>query len=167
MSDETDYEIRPADASDETFLWEMLYQSIYVEAGKEPYPREVLQRPEVAKYVRGWGRAGDLGFIAVDSKTGQPIGAAWCRLLKGEEKGFAYVDDLTPELGIALLPEYRGRGIGTALLERLLQEAKSLYPAISLSVAPHNPAMRLYRRFGFETFEIRKAHPVMKRELNG
>lgn len=72
------------------------------------------------------------------------------RLLAGEEKGFGYIDDFTPELGMAILPEYRGQGIGTTLLTRLVETAAASYEQISLSVARENPALRLYKRLGFE-----------------
>ncbi len=166
MSDSLRYTIRPALPSDELFLWEMLYQSLYVEEGSAPYSRDVLNRPHVARYVRGWGRGGDMGFIAVYSNTQQPLGAVWCRLANGDDRGFAYVDDETPELGVAMLPEYRGRGIGTALIKYLFDAARGTYPAISLSVSPNNPAMRLYERLGFRTIEVRGTHPVMKISLN-
>ncbi|MGB3241125.1 MAG: hypothetical protein WBB29_22765, partial [Geitlerinemataceae cyanobacterium] len=38
-------------------------------------------------------------------------------------------------------------------LVRLLDAAKTLYPAVSLSVRRDNPAMRLYRRLGFQVVE--------------
>jgi ribosomal protein S18 acetylase RimI-like enzyme len=166
MVDSFSYKIRPAVASDEPFLWEMLYQSLYVE-GQEPFPRDVVHRPHIARYVKDWGRADDLGFVAVDEQSNEPIGAVWSRLSSEDDKGFAYIDERTPELGIALWPEYRGQGIGTALLERLLEAAKNLYPAISLSVSPNNPAIRLYERLGFVKVDVRgDDYPVMKRDLN-
>jgi ribosomal protein S18 acetylase RimI-like enzyme len=87
-------------------------------------------------------------------------------LLRGEERGFAYVDDETPELAVAVLPEYRGKGIGTALLMRHLEAAAGLYRALSLSVSPRNPAKRLYERLGFEIVATGDdGHPIMKKEL--
>ena len=163
MTDFVNYTIRPALSSDEPFLREMFYQALHVE-GQEPYPREVLDRPKIAKYIRDWGRAGDLGFIAVDSNS-QPIGAVWCRLLNPEEKGFAHIDDETPELGVAVSPEHRSKGIGTALIKRLLESAESFYPAIALSVSPKNRAIQLYERLGFETVDVRETFPVMRRKL--
>lgn len=160
------YTIRPMLPSNQPFLWEMMYQALFVEEGQEQYPRDVVYRPEIARYVKDWGRAGDLGFIAVDSQSNQLIGAVWSRLSSPDDQGFAYVDDETPELGIALLPEYRGQGIGTALLKHLLEAAKNLYPAISLSVSPNNPAIRLYEKMGFVTVDVRNKYPVMKRKLN-
>jgi ribosomal protein S18 acetylase RimI-like enzyme len=55
-----------------------------------------------------------------------------------------------PELSIAILSEYRARGVGTELLLHLFEHLKSRYPAIYLSVSLENPALRLYQRLGFE-----------------
>lgn len=145
----------------------MLYQGLFVEEGKEPFPRDVVYRPDVARYVKDWGRAGDLGFIAFDDKSGQPIGAVWCRPSKEDDPGFAFINEQTPELGIALLPEYRGQGIGTALLTRLFEAAKNSYTALALSVSPNNPAIRLYKRLGFEIVDVRgDDYPVMRKKLD-
>ena len=159
------YTIRPATPSDEPFLREMLYQSLYVEDGAAPFPLAVVHQAELARYVKGWGRRGDLGFIAVEAGSNLPIGAAWSRLAEGADKGFAYVDDETPELAVAVLPGYRGQGIGTDLLKRLLAEAERSFPAMSLSVSPDNPARRLYERLGFETLDVRGGHPLMRKNL--
>lgn len=128
----------------------MLYQSLYVPAGSPPFPREVIHRPELARYVKAWGRGGDMGLVAVEVRSGEPIGAAWLRLLRGDERGYGYVDDETPELGMAVLPGHRGRGVGSDLLGHLLRSAAGLYRSVSLSVSADNPAVRLYERAGFE-----------------
>src|SRR5687767_10082900 len=150
MNASENFSLRKALPADQGFLREMLYQSLHVPDGGEPFPREVLTRPEVAKYVEGWGREGDMGFVAVDTCSYEPIGAAWLRLLGGDERGYGFVCDGTPELGMAVLPEYRGRGVGTALLKRLLEAAGSVYDSVSLSVSCDNPAVRLYERAGFK-----------------
>ncbi|MGO8994197.1 MAG: GNAT family N-acetyltransferase [Polyangiaceae bacterium] len=59
------------------------------------------------------------------------------------------MDDETPELAIAVMPDAVGNGHGTRMLERLLQEARGRYPGVSLSVRKENPARRLYARLGF------------------
>ncbi len=59
-------------------------------------------------------------------------------------------DDLILLMDIALLPEYRGRGIGTAILHELLQAADRAGKTVMLHVEPNNPALRLYQRLGFE-----------------
>lgn len=164
MNELTEYKVRPLMLSDQPFLWEMLYESLYVPEGHAPFERGILEQPEIARYVRGWGRENDSGFVAVDA-DGRSLGAIWLRLFKGEEKGFGYVDDQTPELGMAVLAEYRGQGIGTSLLARLIESAEGVYEYLSLSVAAENPARRLYQRLGFE--EVGKCDDsiTMRRKL--
>ena len=70
----------------------------------------------------------------------------------GEPVGRLYVARLEDEIRIvdvALLPEHRGRGIGTALLRGLLGEAAAAGKRLSIHVDKHNPARRLYERLGF------------------
>lgn len=127
----------------------MLYLAIYVPEGEpRPHPN-IIYQPELSRYVAGWGKLNDRGFAAADGN--QIIGAAWYRLLTGENRGYGYVNNTTPELSIALQPAYRGQGIGTELLTHLLDDAAAYYPALSLSVSPDNPARRLYERLGFVT----------------
>jgi ribosomal protein S18 acetylase RimI-like enzyme len=90
---------------------------------------------------------GDLGYVA--SIDTIPIGAAWLRLWLGEDKGFGYVKDKIPELAIAVLPDYRGQGIGARLLTQILATAKIKYSAVSLSVRANNLVVHLYERTGF------------------
>jgi GNAT superfamily N-acetyltransferase len=108
-------------SNDELFLWEMLYQALYIPEGQPAPHREVIHLPELARYVQGWGQEGDRGFLATDSVTSQPTGAVWVRLLMNTNKGYGYVGDDIPELAIAVLPKYRGQGIGTQLLTCLIE----------------------------------------------
>ncbi|MFO0909466.1 MAG: GNAT family N-acetyltransferase [Isosphaeraceae bacterium] len=50
---------------------------------------------------------------------------------------------------IVILPEHRGRGIGTAALRHVLSEAAAAGRPVHLSVRHGNPALRLYERLGF------------------
>ncbi len=145
----TSFTLRKAKPSDQSFLDEMLYQSIYIPEGQPALPKEVIKRPDIAKYTKDWGKSGDLAFLAFDNDV--PIGAIWLRLLKAKEKGYGYLNDETPELGIAIHPAYRGQGVGTLLFEKLFAEAKFSYQFISLSVSKGNPALNLYKRQGFKT----------------
>ncbi len=150
-------ELRAATASDEPFLWEMLYLALFAPPGQPPLPRSVLRDPAIARYVEGWGmRSGDLGLIALID--GAPVGAAWLRYFAASDPGYGFVDERTPELSVAVLPAHRGKGIGSRLLERLLQ---GLY-STSLSCDPANPARRLYVRLGFEP--LRDGRTMLRNE---
>jgi ribosomal protein S18 acetylase RimI-like enzyme len=143
------YHIRLATLDDEPLLWEMLYLAVFVPPGKPPLPRDLVQSPSLARYVERWGRDGDLGAVALHPTLGEPIGAAWLRLWTAYEHGYGYCDAETPELSIAVLPTFRGQGVGTRLLDYLLPAADERHRAVSLSVSADNPAVRLYHRFGF------------------
>jgi ribosomal protein S18 acetylase RimI-like enzyme len=152
--------LRSLTPADQPFLWEMLYQALYVPADEPPPPRDVIYQPDLARYVQDWGRAGDRGFLASDLATGEAIGAVWLRFLVGENQGYGYIDDQTPELGLAVLSEYRGQGIGTALLNALVAVVPG---SISLSVSADNPALRLYQRFGFAIVSESHGTLILKR----
>lgn len=146
--------IRLATKADREFLWEMLYQAIYTPEGEPKPSRDILKEPQIAQSLDGWGREGDTALIAVDSDN-KPVGAVWVRLFDETNKTYGYIDSQTPLLGMALLPEYRGKGIGTALLGEMLRITKEAgYGAVSLSVNPKNPALNLYRRLGFKKVGI-------------
>ncbi|MEK8031790.1 GNAT family N-acetyltransferase [Ideonella sp. DXS29W] len=52
-------------------------------------------------------------------------------------------------LQVQLMPAHQGRGIGGALVSRLIDEADQAGVALKLKVLQNNPAQRLYRRLGF------------------
>jgi ribosomal protein S18 acetylase RimI-like enzyme len=142
-----EFRFAPLSASNESFLWEMLYLALYVPPGKPPFPREILQDPDIACYVQGWGRPGDWGLLAYDGDT--PVGAVWLRQWTGDQKGYGYVSPAIPELSIALLPDYRNQGLGSRMLNAVITMAKEHFPCLSLSVVGSSPARLLYERLGF------------------
>jgi len=139
--------LRLARADDEPFLLTMLFHAAHAHEEPGARPEQLLETPALARYVVGFGRAGDLGVVA-EAAHG-PVGAAWVRRLAGDDRGYGWVDDDTPELAIAVAPELVGRGLGTRMMRALLDHARGRYPAISLSVRKSNPARRLYLRLGF------------------
>ncbi|MCZ7587388.1 MAG: GNAT family N-acetyltransferase [Gaiella sp.] len=136
--------LRRGGAQDLRFLRDMLHHAYY---WKERAPTS--GPGPVALYVKAWGRRGDTAVVALDK--GFPVGAAWYRLFSRDRPGFGFVDEDTPELAIAVVPNARGRGFGAALLTSLLDRARADgYPAISLSVDRANAgAIELYERYGF------------------
>lgn len=62
---------------------------------------------------------------------------------------------------IALLPEHRNAGIGTALLQDLLREGAEAGMPVTIHVERFNPALRLYRRLGFSLIEDKGVYLLM------
>lgn len=167
MSETIDYIIRPLTQSDEQLLWEMCYQTLYVNQDSTSLKQDIVDPPKFVRYVCGWGRADDTGFVAIERENKQQIGAAWFRLLLGDDKGFGYINDMIPELSIIVLPKYQSKGIGTKLMTILLEEASRHYHAISLSVLSKNPVLRLYQRLGFKEVYKTAGTLTMKKILKG
>jgi ribosomal protein S18 acetylase RimI-like enzyme len=141
--------MRPAVAADAPLLWRMLTfaASMAGTAADEDLARE---DPDLRPYVEGFGRAGDLGVVAL--VAGASAGAAWLRLAPpGPPSPSKVWTAEEPELAIAVEPALRGRGTGAALLASLFEVAAGRYPAVGLSVREGNPAVRLYERLGFVT----------------
>src|SRR5690242_17304012 len=134
------YIIRPAAEEDEPFLWEMLYYAAHMEEDGATSLQNAREHPYLMRYVQGWKCETDMGCIALEPESNRPIGAAWIRLLLGDDKTFSYIDEFTPELAIAVLPNYVGKGVGTQLLSHMLEAAREKYAAIVLSVRATNPA---------------------------
>lgn len=126
--------------------------------------RPVLLLPAVAMYYRRWGRPGDAGFVA--EEDGRPVGAVWYRLFTDEEHGDGYVDPETPELAIAVVDGFRGRGVGRRLMEAMHEHARAEgRPRIALSVDDANPARKLYAALGYVDFEPEDGKGRMVLEL--
>jgi ribosomal protein S18 acetylase RimI-like enzyme len=160
------YFIRSIEVADQPFLWKMLYHALFVPPDAPPLPKEIIFKPELAKYVENWRLDGDTGSIAVLAENKTPIGAVWLHMFKSSNPGYGYINDDTPELSIAVLPEYRGRGVGTKLLTKLFSQVRDRYPAVSLSVSSNNPAFRLYCRMGFEVFARHNDSLTMKKTFS-
>jgi ribosomal protein S18 acetylase RimI-like enzyme len=143
--------IRAATVQDIEFLWDALGWAANWRGASEV---NVGEDSFAAAYVKDWGRQGDAGFLA-ENDDARPIGAAWYRLFAQDDHGYGYLSSEIPELSVAVHPEHRGRGIGTALLEALSEQARAEgVSALSLSVEKDNPAIRLYERLGFERLRL-------------
>jgi ribosomal protein S18 acetylase RimI-like enzyme len=137
--------VRRGGAQDIRFLRDMLHHAYY---WKERRP-DAGPGP-VQLYVKAFGRPGDTVVIALSD--GFPVGAAWYRLFRVGKPGYGFVDEKTPELAIAVVPNARGKGVGGALLDALLERARADgHQAISLSVDKRNAgAIHVYEDHGFE-----------------
>ena len=144
MADITIRHIRP---DEYPLLEEFLYQAIYVPEGYVgEVPRNIIyEDPKCRAAFEGFGSLpDDCAFVA--ESGGNVVAACWVRTT--DEYG--HIDDATPSFSISAYKAYRGQGIGTALMSRMLDTLRRAgYARASLSVQKENPAVRLYLRLGF------------------
>lgn len=140
-----DYVIREMKKEEYGLLSDFLYEAIFVPDGVEPPPKEIINSPELQEYISGFGsRKHDRAFAA--EVQGDIVGAVWVRIMND----YGHIDDATPSLAISVYKKYRGLGIGTALLRRLLSALKEEGDSnVSLSVQKANYAVMMYKKAGF------------------
>jgi ribosomal protein S18 acetylase RimI-like enzyme len=93
-------------------------------------------------------------------------GADWLVIMRaGNGAGRLYIDRNAREhsvIDIALLPEHRGHGLGAAIMRDLMDEAAAAGKPLTIYVEKFNPALRLYRRLGFQTVEDKGVYDLMR-----
>lgn len=152
--------IRDISEQDYPLLPKLLYQAIPLAPDTDLTMQELLLQPKHSVYVEDFGGKHDFGVVA--ELDGSVVGAAWARLITA----YGYVDDETPELVVSVLPNYRGQGIGTRLLEQLFDVLNwHSFLRVSLEVRQDNPALRLYERLGFKTVREADESLVMVKEF--
>jgi ribosomal protein S18 acetylase RimI-like enzyme len=90
--------------------------------------------------------------------------------LDGEIAGRLYVDRAPKEIrivDIALLPAFRGHGIGTALLQGILAEGEEQGVPVTIHVERQNPARALYERLGFTQISTTGVYDLLERRAVG
>ena len=149
------------DASNAALLSNFLYEAIFVPSGMQPPSRDILADPQLQVYVQDLGKqTGDFALFA--EVEGVIAGAVWARIMED----YGHIDNETPSLAIALYKEYRGKGVGTALLQamlKLLQEHG--YEQVSLAVQKENYAVKLYTACGFRVYRESEEEYIMVRSL--
>lgn len=152
-----DATIREMQKQEYPLLDNFLYEAIFIPEGIEPPPKTIITSPELQVYVERFGESiDDWGLVAeVDGKV---VGAVWVRIMND----YGHIDDETPSLAISLYKEYRGFGIGTAMMKEILTLLKShRYSRVSLSVQKANYAAKMYLRIGFEIVRENEEEYIM------
>lgn len=140
------YKIREMRKSEYGLLEDFLYEAIFQRDGEDPAPRTIINRPELQIYIENFGKKkGDCCLCA--EADGEVVGAVWVRNING----YGSIDDETLEFAIAIHKPYRGQGIGTELMRKMLGLLQSVgCEKASLSVQKDNYALKMYKNVGFE-----------------
>jgi GNAT superfamily N-acetyltransferase len=151
----TPFTLRPTQASDTAFLEAVYASTRMAELEVTPWTPEQKAgfcRQQFTAQAEHYRKHYPTAEYAVIEKDGAPAG----RL---------YVDRWAREIrimDIALLPEFRGAGLGTEILRTLQEEARSVGKVLSIHVEKFNPALRLYERLGFRAKENKGVYVLME-----
>ena len=138
-------------------LDDFLYEAIYIPDGMKAPPKSIISCPELQEYIIDFGqRKHDKAIVA--EIQGNVVVAIWVRIMND----YGHIDNDTPSLAMSIYKEYRGLGIGTSLLKRLLSvERLAGYSKISLSVQKSNYAVRMYKKVGFTVVDENSEEYIM------
>lgn len=152
-----EYIIREMHSMEYPLLNDFLYEAIFIPEGVEPPVRSIINAPELQVYIADFGKEkDDICFVA--EAEGKIVGAVWVR----DMKDYGHIADGVPSFAISLYKEYRGYGIGTELMERMLSELKDRgYEKTSLAVQKANYAVKMYRKVGFEIVDENEEEYIM------
>ncbi|MDO4546083.1 MAG: GNAT family N-acetyltransferase [Bacillota bacterium] len=148
------YIIREIQNDEIPLLEDFLYEAIFIpDWYTDEIPRDIIYtNPQMYAAIKDFGTLTDDYCLVAEVKgsvSGEKkiVGAVWVRIV--DEYG--HLDDETPSFSIALYKEYRGQGIGTALMEQMLKLLMEKgYRRASLGVNKENYAVRMYQKVGFK-----------------
>jgi len=150
------YKIREIRKNEYPILSDFLYEAIFIPEGMNKPPKSIIEQPELQVYIENFGRKDDWCLVAeIKEKI---AGAVWVRIIND----YGHIDDETPSFAISLYKEYRNLGIGTALMETMLQFLrKKGYKKTSLSVQKSNYAVNMYKKAGFRVIDENEEEYIM------
>lgn len=155
------YTIREMNTTEYPLLNDFLYEAIFIPDGVEAPPKSIINSPELQVYVSDFGtQKHDHALLAeIDGKV---VGAVWVRIMND----YGHIDDTTPSFAISLYKEYRGQGIGTALMQEMFTTLRNAgYKQASLSVQKANYAAKMYLKLGFEIVSENEEEYIMVKNL--
>jgi len=135
--------LRPVQAIDLEFLFQVYASTRTDELSVVPWSpseKEAFLRQQFEAQHRHYRSAYADGQFSIVSAGSEDIGRLYVWRGPGELR----------IIDIALLPAWRGRGMGGQLIRALLDEGAAAGLRVSIHVEQHNPALRLYQRLGFK-----------------
>lgn len=149
--------IRKLKENEYKILDDFLYEAIFIPNGAKKPPREIINNEELQIYVKDFGNYKDDNCIVAEYDN-TIVGSCWTRIMND----YGHIDDETPSFAISLYEEYRGKGIGTKLMQTMLNLLKEKgYKKTSLSVQKNNYAVKMYKKVGFKIIDETEEEYIM------
>jgi putative acetyltransferase len=149
------FEIRPAEPKDAEALTELADAvSSEPEGWLISANGEWRDASEERRYLKALRRYPHAAVFVAEAEDGRVVGRL--SLARDNHPASAHVADL----GLMVAKDYRGRGVGSALLEQAAEWAREAgVRKLELHVFPWNePAIKLYEKHGYEREGFRKGH---------
>ena len=147
--------LRPVQESDDEFLLKVYGSTREQELAQVPWTPEQKQQ-----FVRMQWEAQKNHYAAQHPHATHEIicvenGAAGRLYMDCSGEKFHILD-------ITLLPEYRNRGTGSFLLDRIMAQAKEAGKPLTIYVETFNPSLRLFQRLGFTPIQEQGFHLLLQ-----
>jgi len=147
---------RPVEEKDAGFLSKVYASTRYEELQATGWPQQ-----QIDEFLR-------MQFEAQDTFYKQQFPDAQYQVVQyeGQDVGRLYLDlreDEVRIVDIALLPEYRGKGLGTQLLNSIIQDAGQKQLSVRIHVEKNNSALNLYLRLGFKKTDDKGVYWLMEK----
>lgn len=155
------YKIREMESSEYPILDEFIYEAIFQRDETNLLPKEIIKSPEIYMYVKNFGKEKEDYCLCTEIEN-KIVGAVWVRNIQG----FGSIASTTPEFAISLYKEFRGYGIGTEMMNRMLEYLKNTgYSKTSLAVQKDNYALKMYLSVGFQIIDENEEEYIMVHDL--
>jgi len=156
-----EYNIREMKASEYPLLEEFLYEAIFQRDEMNLLPKSVIEKPELKVYIQNFGNEKD-DYCFCAEVQGEIVGAVWVRNIRA----YGSIDNVTPEFAISLYKIFRGYGIGTQMMKKMIEHLKLRgYTKTSLAVQKDNYAVKMYLFVGFKIVNENEEEYIMVRDL--
>lgn len=151
------YLIRQARKDEYNLLDDFIYEAIFIPKGTEAPPKSIIINPDLQIYVSDFGKEKHDNCLVAEV-DGKVIGAVWVRIMND----YGHIDETTPSFAISLYKQYRGNGIGTDMMKKMLLLLKEKgYKKASLAVQKENYALKMYLKVGFKIVDENKEEYIM------
>jgi len=155
------YIIREMQPHEYYLLEEFLYEAIFQKDEDNLLPKSIIEKPELKVYIDNFGREKDDYCLCAEIE-GKIIGAVWVRNING----YGSVDEITIEFAISLYKDFRGYGIGTEMMKKMIEHLiHAGYSKASLAVQKDNYAFKMYLDVGFQIVDENSDEYIMVHHL--